>query len=147
MPAQASPTSTGRPGAVYRAYNDAENAHDLAAAARLVADDLSVEVNGRRQLGSAEEDAVANAELLRCYPDYHREVIEVVESGAHAAVRWRMVGTPAADVDLPPLELHGCSVVEVDAGRITRAFLYVDGGLLDVLLARAEAGAGARAGQ
>jgi ketosteroid isomerase-like protein len=125
------------PGAVYRAYNDAENAHDLEATARLVADDLAVEVNGRPQLGSAEDDAVANAELLRCYPDYHREIVAVVEAGDQAAVRWRMAGTPAPGLDLGPLDVHGCSFVQVADGRITRASLYVDGGLVERLLERA----------
>lgn len=126
---------------VYRAYNDAENSHDLTATRRLIADDLYVEINGRAELGSAEEDDVANAELLRCYPDYRREVVDVVSAGDRAAVRWRMIGTSAPDSGLDPLDVHGCSVIEVAGNRITKAFLYVDGGVLDALLERSRTGA------
>lgn len=111
---------------VYRAYNLAENAHDLEATESLVAPDLEVAINGRGRIASAEQDAVANAQLFATYPDYRREIIEVIADGDRAAVRWRMSGTPVAGADLPPLDLHGCSVVEARSGRLTRAFLYVD---------------------
>lgn len=111
---------------VYRAYNIAENAHDLEATESLVAPDLEVAINGRGRIASAEEDSVANAQLFGTYPDYRREIIEVIADGDRAAVRWRMSGTPVAGADLPPLDLHGCSIVEARAGRLTRAFLYVD---------------------
>ena len=127
--------------AVYRAYNDAENAHDLEATGRLVTPDLYVEVNGRPQLGSGADDAEANAALLRCYPDYHREVVEVVGTTDRACVRWRMVGTPSPGLGLGPLDLHGCSVVEVVGGRLARAYLYADGSVLEGLLERARDGA------
>ena len=123
---------------VYRDYNAAENDHDLARAAALVTPDLTVEVNGRPAIGSAEEDARANAELLSCYPDYHRDIIEIVSTGERAAVRWRMSGTPVAEVadTLGVLDLHGCSVIEVIDGRIATASLYFDRGVLDALLGR-----------
>lgn len=120
---------------IFRAYNAAENAHDLDAAGELVTADLYVEINGRQGLGSAEDDAKANAELLRCYPDYRREIVEVVADGDRAAVRWRMLGTPAPDVDLDPLDVHGCSVVHVVDGRMNRAYLFVEGSALDDVLA------------
>jgi ketosteroid isomerase-like protein len=127
--------------AVYRAYNDAENAHDLAATERLVRPDLYVEVNGRPQLASAADDAEANAALLRCYPDYHRDLVEVVGTATRACVRWRMVGSAAPGLGLGPLDLHGCSVVEVADGRLARAYLYADGRVLEGLLERARDGA------
>jgi ketosteroid isomerase-like protein len=125
------------PAQVYRAYNDAENAHDLVAAQRLVAPDLSVEVNGRPAVGSAEDDRAANAALLAGYPDYRREIVDAVVDGDRAAVRWRMLGTPATG-ELDPLDVHGCSVVTVADGRITEATLYYDGAALDAVLARAK---------
>lgn len=111
---------------VYRAYNAAENAHDITATTALVAPDLEVAINGRERLASGEEDAVANARLFAAYPDYRRDIIEVIAEGERAAVRWRMVGTPAAESGLGTLDLHGCSIVEARAGRLTRAYLYVD---------------------
>lgn len=121
-------------GDIYRAYNDAENAHDLQATAALVTDDLQVAINGVPQLSSGADDEQANAALFAAYPDYRREVLEVIEDGSRGAVRWRMVGTPASDSGLPPLDLHGCSVVEVRDGRLARAHLYVDTAVLAAIL-------------
>lgn len=121
------------PASVYRAYNSAENRQDVEAAAALVSPELKVEVNGRQAISSSEDDRAANAELLRRYPDYHREVVDVVGDGDRAAVRWRMRGT-AAEAGIEPLDVHGCSVVTVHEGRITSAFLYYDGAALDAVL-------------
>ncbi|GAA2353232.1 nuclear transport factor 2 family protein [Streptomyces violaceusniger] len=121
------------PASVYRAYNDAEMRQDTEAAAAVVSPDLSVEVNGRAALSTAEEDRAANAELLRRYPDYRREILDVVVAGDRAAVRWRMLGTPAAP-GVEALDVHGCSVVTVREERITDAFLYYDGAALDAAL-------------
>lgn len=111
---------------VYRAYNAAENDHDVVATTSLVADDLEVAINGRGRIASGDEDAVANAQLFAAYPDYRREIIEVIADGERAAVRWRMVGTAAVGLGMAPLDLHGCSIVEARGGRLTRAHLYVD---------------------
>ncbi len=129
---------------VYRAYNDAENAHDLARTESLVADDLTVVINGVPTISSAQDDARANAELIRCYPDYRREVVEVVADGNRGAIRWRMLGTPALDVDgdLLPLDLHGCSVITVVEGRISAAALYFDNSAMFRVLERVQAAGG-----
>ena len=119
---------------VYRAYNAAENAHDIAATTALVAPDLEVAINGRERLASGEEDALANARLFAAYPDYRRDIIEVLAEGERAAVRWRMAGTPAVESGLGTLDLHGCSIVEARAGRLTRAYLYVDEASLAAVL-------------
>lgn len=121
-------------GSIYRAYNEAENAHDLAATAALVTDDLQVAINGVPQLASGAADEEANAALFAAYPDYRREVLEVVENGDRGAIRWRMVGTPAPGVQLAPLDVHGCSIVEIRDGRLARAFLYTDMSVLASIL-------------
>ena len=36
------------------------------------------------------------AALFEAYPDYHREIIEIIGEGDRAAARWRMVGHPRA---------------------------------------------------
>ena len=123
---------------IYLRYNDAENEHDLQTAGTLVAPDLAVEINGIAQIASAEEDAKANAELFRTYPDYRRDIVEVVPSGPRAAIRWHMRGTPAPGLTVPPLDVHGCSFVEVQDGRMIRAALYVNGQALSDVLDRAQ---------
>ena len=127
------------PAAVYAAYNDAENAKDFPAMARLVSAGLRVEVNGRVEVSSADEDQRAMLELLRTYPDYRREIEEFVVAGDRATVRWRMRGTAGIDGQ-DALDVSGCSVVSVHRGQITQAFLYCDGAVLDAVLSRAGAG-------
>lgn len=120
--------------AVYRAYNAAENNHDIEGTSSLVAPDLEVAINGRGRIASGEEDAVANSLLFSTYPDYRRDIVEVIADGRRAAVRWRMRGTPVTGSGLSPLDLHGCSIVEALDGRLTRAHLYVDEALLAAVL-------------
>jgi len=124
---------------IYRAYNVAENARDQAAMNALLAPDIAIEMNGRPALSSAEDDAVAMAALFEAYPDYHREIVSVVDGGHTAAVRWRMVGHAAARFGgrLPDLDVHGCSLVMVEGGRMTRAWLYAAEGQIDAVLALA----------
>ena len=121
---------------IYRAYNTAENARDHDAMGQLLAADIAIEMNGRPALSSAEDDAVAMAALFDAYPDYHREIASVVDGGDTAAVRWRMVGHAAARFvgRLQDLDVHGCSVILVEGGRMTRAWLYSAGGQIDAVL-------------
>ncbi|MFI6039292.1 nuclear transport factor 2 family protein [Streptomyces sp. NPDC051315] len=126
-------TTHSDPVGVYRAYIDAENRQDSATAAALVSPSLRVEINGRPALSSAAEDQAANAELLRRYPDYRRDVLDTVADGSRVAVRWRMAGTPAR-AGLEPLDVHGCSAVRVQDGPITHTFLYYQGAALDAVL-------------
>lgn len=119
---------------IYRAYNDAENDHDVKATTALVTEDLEVTINGVPQLSSGSDDEVANAALFAAYPDYHREVIEVIADADRGVIRWRMVGTPAPDSTFAPLDLHGCSVVRVRDGRLANAHLYADMTALSAVL-------------
>lgn len=132
-------TTEGAAVRIYRAYNDAENARDQVTMNALLAPDIAIEMNGRPALSSAEDDAVAMAALFDAYPDYHREIISVVDGGVQAAIRWRMIGHGAAKFGgrLPDLDVHGCSFVTVEGGRMTRAWLYSAEGQIDAVLALA----------
>jgi hypothetical protein len=127
------------PASVWLAYNEAENRRDHAAMAALIAADLSVTVNGRPAVASAEDDLRAMRQLVSTYPDYRREVEEIIDVGIRAAARWRMLGTPVAE-GIPPLDVPGCSIVTVADGVITDAHLYYQGEPLDAALAAAAAG-------
>ena len=118
---------------VWLAYNVAENEADFAGMGALVTDDLDVTVNGRPAVSSAADDERAMRSLVALYPDYRREVEEVLRAGDRAVVRWRMVGTPASG-EQPLLDVPGCSVITVVAGRISRAHLYYQGVVLDRVL-------------
>lgn len=118
------------PAEVYTAYNEAENRHDLEASTALVAPDLVVTVNGRPVVSSAEDDRIAMAQLLARYPDYRRELDEVLAVRDRVIVRWRMIGTPV-EASVPRLEVAGCSIVRAEGGRLVEAYLYYDGKPLD----------------
>lgn len=119
---------------MYRAYNEAENRHDVEATGRLVGPDLTVSINGVNRLSSGADDDRANAELFDAYPDYRREIVDIVASGDRGAVRWRMLGSAVDGSGLADLNVHGCSVVTVADGRLVEAHLYVDEQALTAVL-------------
>ncbi len=125
-------------GQVWLAYNAAENDRDFTMMSALVAADLRVTVNGRLAVSSAQDDERAMSQLIACYPDYRRAVDEVIEFPGRAVVRWRMRGTPADDVGRA-MDISGCSIVAVENGVMTEAFLYYDGAALDAVLEQAAA--------
>jgi predicted ester cyclase len=125
------------PSEVYRAYVEAETRRDEAAMSAVLAPDITVELNGQAALGSAVEDAAAMAALLAAYPDYHREIIDVIEEGDRAAARWRMVGHPRSELTdlVPTIDIRGVSVVTVEGGRMTEAFVWSPSDALERVLA------------
>ena len=129
----AAPTS---PTEVYRAYVEAETRRDEAAMTALLAPDIAIELNGEPALGSADEDAAAMAALFEAYPDYRREIIEIIEQGSRVAARWRMVGHPRPESarQLPVIDIRGVSVVHVEAGRMTEAHVWSPSGALERVL-------------
>jgi len=130
-------TSSPGPREIWLAYDEASNRGDHDAAAAFVASDLAVLVNGTPAIASVAEDRAIQSELIRCYPDYARSFVGALEDGDAAVIEWRMHGTPAAGVDLPPLDVPGCSVIRCRDGRIVEARLYHPTGALDLITARA----------
>ena len=111
---------------VYLAYNRAENAHDWDATTALLAPDIRVAVNGVREVSSAEDDRRAMTVLVALFPDYRREVLQIVAHGDEAAIRWRM---SAHSAEVPPvvLDVEGASFITVADGRICEAHLCAPG--------------------
>jgi predicted ester cyclase len=126
------------PAQVYRAYVEAEARRDGAALGDLLAPDIRIEVDGAPALASADEDRAAMAALFEAYPDYRREIIEIIESGDRAAARWRMLGQPRPDLAgrLPVIDIRGVSIVAVQRGRMTEAYVWSPGGALKDVLER-----------
>jgi hypothetical protein len=77
------------------------------------------------------------AALFDAYPDYRREIIEIIGEGSRAAIRWRMIGHPRAALAerLPELDIGGCSFVAVEGGRIIEAFVWSPSGVIEDILA------------
>lgn len=129
-------------GEIYRRYNEAENRKDSEGTGRYVAHDLYVEINGVAEVASAEADAIAMNELYSCYPDYRREILEMIEAGDRVTVMWSMRGTPtpAVSSELGELDVRGVSVVTANGKVMTRASLFMESGALDAVLKRAQQG-------
>lgn len=129
--------STAGPAAVYRAYIDAEIRRDDEGMAAMMAPDIAIELNGQPALASADEDIAAMTSLFEAYPDYRREIIEVIEQGDRAAARWRMVGHPREELAarLPLIDIRGCSYVVVADGRMTEAHVWSTAGVIERVLA------------
>ena len=125
---------------IYRRYNLAENLHDSLGTMQLVATDLYVEVNGVAQVVGAVDDAAAMDELYASYPDYQREILEIIAAGDRATVLWRMKGTPTNALTgvLEPLDVRGISVVTGNGRVLTHASLFVESTALSSVLARAK---------
>jgi SnoaL-like domain len=122
---------------IWIAYNDACNKGDHERAASLISPDLEVSVNGRPAVASAEQDEAVQRELVRCYPDYARDFMGAMEDGDGAAVEWQMRGSPTPGINLPPLDVPGCSLFRCADGRIVEARLYHPTGTLDLITDRA----------
>lgn len=130
-------TASPAPREIWLAYDEASNRGDHEAAAAFVATDLAVLFNGRSAIASLADNRAILTELIRCYPDYARTFVGALEDGDQAVIEWRMRGTPAPGVDLPPLDVPGCSVVRCQDGRIIEARLYHPTGALDRITDRA----------
>lgn len=124
---------------IYRAYNAAENDHDLFRTTSLLAESLTVQVNGINQVSSADEDKDAMELLYMIYPDYRREIVRIIDAGDEATIIWRMRGTPRVNHgEHLQLNVEGVSVVTSNGFLLTHASLFVNSVALDQTLALAQ---------
>lgn len=123
------------PEAVYRAYIDAENRRDRSGMERTLHAEVVVTVNGVPQLGDRDADAAATDRLLARYPDYRRVLRRLHVAGDTVVAEWSMTGSADPDRAIPALDVRGCSIAEVRAGRIAAAHLYADSRVLDGIIA------------
>jgi len=135
-------TTVTSPADVYRAYIAAEAAGDKDGMTALLAPGINIQMNGRPAFESAAQDAAAVTVLFDAYPDYRRELIEVIEQGDVAAARWRMVGSPRAEFAdrLGELDIAGCSIVEVRDGKMVNAYVWSPDGVIEEIVAMVSSG-------
>ncbi len=117
---------------VVRAYFDALNERDYEKVAALFSDDcefVSV-ASGARFTGT---DSMLHGlrEFSEAFPDWAVEVSNVVASGRYVATEWKTSGTQQGVFrGESPTGIHfrrdGCSVAEVEEGRIVRYRDYYD---------------------
>jgi predicted ester cyclase len=133
--AGAEPTATEQRNLeLYQRLIDAENSGDYQQLDRLFSPDFQSVVNGRPAEGKGPSVEV---EVLRAtreaFPDYVANVDRVVAQGDHLAAGWRIAGTHTGrhpQIPLPPtdrpVDFSGCTILEIQNGRIVGALNYID---------------------
>ena len=133
--AGAEPTATEQRNlGLYQRLIDAENSGDYQQLDRLFSPDFQSVVNGRPAEGKGPSVEV---EVLRAtreaFPDYVANVDRVVAQGDHLAAGWRIAGTHTGrhpQIPLPPtdrpVDFSGCTILEIQNGRIVGALNYID---------------------
>jgi steroid delta-isomerase-like uncharacterized protein len=131
---------------VVRAYFDALNERDYKTAAALFSDDCEfVSVASGVRFRGTESMLHGLRQFTDAFPDWTVEVVNVVASGPYVATEWKTTGTHEGMFrgESPTgirFRREGCSVAEVEDGRIVRYRDYYDRatlseqlGLTDVL--------------
>jgi steroid delta-isomerase-like uncharacterized protein len=117
---------------VVRAYFDALNARDYEKVAGLFADDCEfVSVASGVRFRGTDSMLHGLREFADAFPDWTVEVVNVVASGPYLATEWKTTGTHEGMFrgESPTgirFRRDGCSVAEVDDGRIVRYRDYYD---------------------
>jgi steroid delta-isomerase-like uncharacterized protein len=123
--------------AIMQRWFDAVNAHDADRLAALLDDGLVWEAS---RTSGVRATAAAWSALFSAFPDLRLESEQVLVQGDFVIARWRMTGTHLSDFALTgpegPLrpvaatnrriDLPGCSVSELQNGRIVRCWMYRD---------------------
>ena len=131
---------------VVRAYFDALNRRDYEGVAASFSDDCEfVSVASGVRFRGTESMLHGLREFAEAFPDWTVEVANVVASGPSIATEWKTTGTHEGVFrgELPTgirFRREGCSIAEVEGGRIVRYRDYYDRstlleqlGLADVL--------------
>lgn len=71
------------------------------------------------------------AAYFKAFPDFHCEAEQVITSGDHVVVRWRVSGTHKGEYNgISPtnrqISARGCTVIEIRNGRVVKSAMYSD---------------------
>ena len=116
---------------VARRVVECDNGRDLKGYRALLWDDYHAEVNGAEAATTGDAEAESLASYWKGYPDGHVTVEQVVASGNIVTMRYRLVGTNDGEMagrsaTGRKVELSGCTIFEVEDGRVRRVFRYLD---------------------
>ena len=118
--------------AVVRAYFDALNARDYEKVAASFADDCEfVSVASGVRFSGTDSMLHGLREFAEAFPDWAVEVVNIVATGPYVATEWKTTGTQQGVFrgESPTgirFRRDGCSVAEVEDGRIVRYRDYYD---------------------
>lgn len=111
---------------------DAWNAHDVDAWIKLLDDKSVLEGDGLPGTLKGREAARPFMQMyLKAFPDLHFTVDQMLASGDYVITRYTGSGTHKGDLSgIAPTgrraEVHGCTIMEVQKGKIVHQWLYWD---------------------
>ncbi len=114
-----------------KAVIDCDNRRDAAGYRRLIHDDYLSWVHGKPSTVGAEAEVEALAKWWKAASDVHLEPLAMVESGGLVTLRYTLAGTNDGEFFGRPatgrrFELENCTLLQVEAGRVQRAYRYSD---------------------
>ncbi len=116
---------------VVRRVVAADNARDAAAYRALLWDDYCAEVHGALSVSSGDAEAAGLARYWEGFPDGRVVEQAIFAAGEVVALRYRLVGTNTGALQGRPatgrrVDVAGCTLLEVVAGRVKRTWRYLD---------------------
>ena len=110
---------------------DCDNGRDSAGYRRLIHDDYVSLVHGKQSTVGAEAEVEALERWWKATSDVHLEPIALVESGGLVTLRYTLEGTNDGEFFGRPatgrrFELENCTLLQVEAGKVRRAYRYSD---------------------
>jgi predicted ester cyclase len=114
-----------------KAVIDCDNGRDSAGYGKLIHDDYVSYVHGKESTVGAEAEVEALARWWKAVSDVHLEPITLVESGGLVTLRYTLEGTNDGDFFGRPatgrrFKLENCTLLQVEAGKVRRAYRYSD---------------------
>ena len=114
-----------------KAVVNCDNGRDSAGYRRLLHDDYVSYVHGKESTVGAEAEVEALARWWKAASDVHLEPLVMIESGGLVTLRYTLAGTNDGEFFGRPatgrrFELENCTLLQVEGGKVRRAYRYSD---------------------
>jgi predicted ester cyclase len=119
------------PAACVRAVIDCDNARDARGYRALLHSDYVASVHGRVTATDADTETAALQSWWAAASDGHLVIDDLFAAGELVTVRYRILGTNDGPLAGRPatgkrFELHGCTILQAQGGRVKRVWRYSD---------------------
>ena len=116
---------------VVRRVMDCDNARDATGYRALLHDDYRSFVHGKSSTTGPDEEVAAIQQWWTAMPDVHLEPLEMYESKGVVTLRYTLRGRNDGEfygrsATGKPFEVENCTLLQVDRGKVLRAWRYSD---------------------